>query len=328
MHAMTDLLAANPGLRLRAPRMEDAEAVTALVNLVDEHDFGVADLEAEDVRQEWSALDLERDAWHLLDGDTLVGTGDVMLRADVDFRLNLCVHPAWRRRGLGSLIMQRILDRARERMAAAPGDTRIVLQGFTKGGWQPGLAFAAHHGFRVSRRYFRMRIDMTEAPPPPALPDGIEIRTFRPGLDDRATFEAVQDAFADHWGFLPMEYGDWRRRLERPDFDPSLWFLAVRGGEICGTSLCNVIPNTGWIGSLSVRRAYRRIGLAKALLHRSFAAFWERGQPTVALGVDASSLTGATRLYEAVGMRVAESYDQLERELRPGRDLAVRAIED
>lgn len=325
---MTDPLASNPSLRLRAPRMTDAAAVTALVNLADDHDFGVADLEVEDVRDEWRTLDLEHDAWLLVDRDEVVAAADVSLRAAVEYRVNLYVHPGWRRRGLGSLLFARVLARANQRIADDPGDTRIVLQGFTKGGWEPGLSFAAHHGFAVTRRYFRMRIDMTEAPPAPLLPDGIEIRTFRPGLDDRATFDAVQDAFADHWGFLPMEYEDWRRRLERPDFDPSLWFLAVRGEEICGTSLCNVIPNTGWIGSLSVRRPYRRIGLAKALLHRSFAAFWERGQPTVALGVDASSLTGATRLYEAVGMRVAESYDQLERELRPGRDVAVRAIED
>jgi mycothiol synthase len=324
---MTDPLAANPGLSVRSPRMDDAEPVTALVNLADEHDFGTADLEVEDVRQEWSALNLEADAWLVFDGERLVGTADVLLRADVEFRLNLCIHPESRRRGIGSLLMERIVDRARASMVALPADTRIVLQGFTKGGWEPGLAFAAHHRFGVSRRYFRMRIDMTEPPPAPMLPDGIELRTFRLGADDRATFDAVQDAFADHWGFLPMGYEDWRRRLERPDFDASLWFLAVRGDEICGTSLCNVIPNTGWIGSLSVRRPFRRLGLAKALLHRSFAAFWERGQPTVALGVDAGSLTGATRLYEAVGMRVAESYDQLERELRAGRDIAVREIE-
>jgi mycothiol synthase len=324
---MTEPLVSHPSLRLRAPRLADAEAVTALVNLADTHDFGVADLEVEDVRQDWAALDLERDAWLLLDGDEVVGAADLGLRADVEYRVNLYVHPSLRRRGLGSLLFGRVLARARERVAADPGDTRVVLQGFTKGGWEPGLAFAARHGFAVTRRDFRMRIDMTEPPPAPTLPPGIEIRGFRPGIDDRATFEAVQDAFADHWGFLPMEYDDWRRRLERPDFDPSLWFLAVRGDEICGTSLCGVIPNTGWVGSLSVRRPFRRLGLARALLHRSFAAFWERGQPTVALGVDAASLTGATRLYESVGMHVAERYDQVQRELRAGRDIAVREID-
>lgn len=325
---MTDLLAANPGLRLRAPRIEDAEAVTALVNFADEHDFGVADLEAEDIRDEWSTIDLDADAWLLEDGGSLAGLADLILRGDVQYRLNLYVHPDWRRRGLGSVLMARAMTRAGARVAADAGDARITMQGFTKGGWEPGLAFAARHGFAVSRRYFRMRIDMSEAPPAPTLPPGIEIRGFRRGVDERTTFDASQDAFADHWGFLPMDYDDWRRRLERPDFDPSLWFLAVRGDEVCGTSLCSTIPNTGWVGSLSVRRPYRRLGLARALLHRSFAAFWERGQPTVSLGVDASSLTGATRLYESVGMRVAESYDQLERELRAGVDIAVRDLID
>ena len=34
----------------------------------------------------------------------------------------------------------------------------------------------------------------------------------------------------------------------------------------------------------------------------SFVRFWERGEPSVGLGVDAGSDTGAFRLYERAGM--------------------------
>jgi ribosomal protein S18 acetylase RimI-like enzyme len=40
------------------------------------------------------------------------------------------------------------------------------------------------------------------------------------------------------------------------------------------------------------------------LLHLAFAAFWRRGERTVALSVDSDNLTGATRLYERAGMEV------------------------
>ena len=60
----------------------------------------------------------------------------------------------------------------------------------------------------------------------------------------------------------------------------------------------------GYVALLGVRRAWRGLGLGKALLYRSFAEFWTRGVTRVTLGVDAESPTGATKLYERVGMEV------------------------
>ena len=51
-------------------------------------------------------------------------------------------------------------------------------------------------------------------------------------------------------------------------------------------------------------RAWRGRGLAKALLRRTFCEFWRRGVIHVSLDVDADSPTGATKLYESVGMEV------------------------
>jgi ribosomal protein S18 acetylase RimI-like enzyme len=52
-----------------------------------------------------------------------------------------------------------------------------------------------------------------------------------------------------------------------------------------------------------VRRAWRGRGFGRALLHHSFREFRRRGLTRAALGVDAANATGATRLYESVGMR-------------------------
>jgi ribosomal protein S18 acetylase RimI-like enzyme len=171
-----------------------------------------------------------------------------------------------------------------------------------------------------------MRIDMTEAPPAPRWPSGIAARTFRPGLDDRATFDTVEEAFSDHWGHVPMDYEGWLRRIDQPTFDPSLWFVATSGEEIVGTSLCTTSVGEGWVSSVGVRRAWRKRGLGLALLLYSFGVFWERGLPAAALGVDADSLTGATRLYEKAGMRVVERYDRVSKVLREGVDTAVRTL--
>jgi ribosomal protein S18 acetylase RimI-like enzyme len=65
----------------------------------------------------------------------------------------------------------------------------------------------------------------------------------------------------------------------------------------------------GWVDVLGTRRPYRRRGLAEALLRHVFRELYVRGARQVGLGVDAENPTGATRLYERVGMRVASASD-------------------
>ena len=75
-------------------------------------------------------------------------------------------------------------------------------------------------------------------------------------------------------------------------------------------------PNAGYVGTLGVRRPWRKQGLGEALLLHSFAAFRERGWARGTLGVDAASPTGATRLYERAGMRVYRDTAFFERPVR------------
>jgi ribosomal protein S18 acetylase RimI-like enzyme len=60
----------------------------------------------------------------------------------------------------------------------------------------------------------------------------------------------------------------------------------------------------GYVGSLGVRRAWRGRGYGRALLLHSFREFRRRGMTRATLGVDAANPTGATHLYESVGMHV------------------------
>jgi mycothiol synthase len=102
-------------------------------------------------------------------------------------------------------------------------------------------------------------------------------------------------------------------------FDPALWFLALAGDELAGFSICRQDindPAAGHVELLGVRRPWRRQGLGEALLLHSFQAFRALGWTRGTLGVDASSPTGATRLYERAGMRVYRDTLFLERPRR------------
>lgn len=67
-----------------------------------------------------------------------------------------------------------------------------------------------------------------------------------------------------------------------------------------------------------VMHVYERVRTFLALLHEGFRRFIERGETTAALGVDNENPTGATRLYERVGMRILWRAGVWRKELRPG----------
>jgi ribosomal protein S18 acetylase RimI-like enzyme len=115
---------------------------------------------------------------------------------------------------------------------------------------------------------------------------------------------------------------EWQHhRFGREDFDPTLWAIAWDGEEIAGFSLNRFRMGIGWIGTLGVRRPWRKMGLGLALLQHSFGEFYKRSTTTIGLGVDASNPTGATMLYQRAGMYVSSEFLTYEKELRPGRSL-------
>ena len=82
----------------------------------------------------------------------------------------------------------------------------------------------------------------------------------------------------------------------------------------------------GWVATLGVPRPWRKRGIGLALLRHSFNEFYRRGKRKVGLGVDAQSLTGALRLYESAGMHVHQTFDQYEKELRPGVEISTQSL--
>jgi mycothiol synthase len=180
----------------------------------------------------------------------------------------------------------------------------------------------------------QMGIEMNEPPPEPVWPAGITVSRFIPSADNyHAVHTVIEEAFADHWGHLPIEVELWMHWINTDeDHDPSLWFLAMDGSEIAGAALCRPKltedPDMGWVAELCVRRPWRRQGIGLALLHHAFGEFYRRGKRKVGLGVDAQSLTGATRLYAKAGMHVARQHILFEKELRPGEELSTQSVSE
>jgi mycothiol synthase len=179
----------------------------------------------------------------------------------------------------------------------------------------------SERGYRPIRSSWTMEIEFgVEAPAEPVIPDGLVLRPYRHPDDERAVYEALQDAFADHWDFHPEPIERWREfTVKWRNFDPDLWLVALEGDEVVGASLNYPEraddPGYGWIGTIGVRRPWRRRGAGEALLRRTFALLHARGLRKVRLSVDSQNPTGATRLYERVGMSVLRQSNTWERAL-------------
>jgi mycothiol synthase len=252
----------------------------------------------------------------------------VIQRRNVQFFFEARVHPAYRGQGLGSHLLALVEQRAAELVPLAPPDAQVTLSGWCYSANQAAKQLLEAAGFVCNRHTWAMAIELPDPPAPPAWPAGITLRPFVAERDARAVFEADEEAFQDHWGYLPNTFENWyRRRIASDDnFDPSLWFIAMDGEEIAGMTLCGYYLQDGIVNILGVRRPWRRHGLGLALLHHAFGEFYRRGTRKVTLGVDSQNLTGATRIYKRAGMYIELSYDQYEKELRPGVDPSTRVL--
>jgi ribosomal protein S18 acetylase RimI-like enzyme len=85
----------------------------------------------------------------------------------------------------------------------------------------------------------------------------------------------------------------------------------------CGRERLALAPDTGHVEVLGVRDGWRGRGVGRALLFTAFGELKRRGVAKAELGVDAESETGATRLYQGVGMRTFRAAEFWEKALPP-----------
>lgn len=325
-------------ISLRPGTLADLPAVVGLANACSRETGDGDMLTVEAYAEEWNDPSINLDTntrLAVLPNGTVAGCVEVWSSAPyINHWVWGRVHPELRDQGAGSALMAWAEDRARETLALAPAGARVVLDTASPSGHQPTIALMLDRGFTQVRGSLRMARPLEGALPAPRWPAGIELRPMR-DEHHRALYLAIDEAWRDHWGYVatPEEEGfaTWMYRLtQRAEYDPALWMVAWDGDQIAGAALCypsySSDPTHGWVSRLAVRRAWRRRGLAEALLYASFSALQSRGCTQVGLGVDAQSLTGATRLYEKVGLRTVHSTVAFEKEIRAGRDLSTQEL--
>ncbi len=320
-------------MHVARPSLARFDQVLDLLQASDAAVWGASDWTAEDLRSEWSGLDLERDAWLVEIDGRLAGVAHLLGRKGERFIGDAYVHPELTGRGAGTLLLALLEDRARETQREWPPGEDVVLEVAHLVGDAAAPDLFRTEGFERVRSFFRMAADLAVARPRPAWPPEVELRPLEIEHHGAELHAAETEAFAREWGYVPLAYGAWLERAfpEERSFDPALIPAAWAGDEIVAFARNYPKRNGdwGWIGTLGVRPAWRRRGLGLALLHESFERFRAVGETTVALGVDVENPTGATRLYERAGMRVLWQGDVWHKPLRdttarrPARPAAI-----
>ena len=143
--------------------------------------------------------DLVRAILAFEDGD-LAGYAHTVTYGDGDERRASCefvVHPAFRRRGIGRMLLSHaVLD------AQAQGASRMDLWAYNDS--DASARIAAQFGFAPVRRLLHLHRHMRTSAAASASPDGVAMRCFRPGADDDAVARAQPARLRGH-----PEQGHW-----------------------------------------------------------------------------------------------------------------------
>ena len=289
---------------LRPAGPDDAAAVAELFGSVEEMVLGrPSTLDEQAVHGWWQNIDFETNTWLFEEYGTFVAGAFGKVFGERGNGAG-AVRPSAQGRGLGTRLIQLLQERLAEE-----GARRI--HSWALAGDEDASELFRLQGYGEARRFWEMAIDFAEEPPEPTVP----VEDFQERYA-RAFHAAIEEAFEDHWEPHPEPFeAFWERQRARTNYDPTLWFVIRDGDEIAAVARNEMRAGDGYVGVLGVRRPWRGRGYGRALLLHSFREFHRRGARRATLGVDAASPTGATHLYESVGMHVDQEEIVWEKQL-------------
>lgn len=233
------------------------------------------------------------------------------------------VDPQWRGRGIGRelLAWQERLARARIAAAPHPAPGRILVH--VGDHVTPTVRLLERADFARMRVYLELTRPLDGSLPPVGVQDGLRLVPYDPSLSEQVRL-AHNEAFAEHWNSESRSPEDWERRsVGGRYFRPEWSFVVLDGEEVAGYCLTSAYEpdwhaqgyTAGWTDVLGVRHAWRRRGVASALLTATMHRLRADGIDRADLGVDLENTSRALDLYTALG------YEEARRELAYGKDV-------
>lgn len=266
-------------------------------------------------------FDSDKDMLFAEAGDEAIAYGQVRWYKEMDgpylHNINALVAPEWRRKGIGTAMLRYFEARHRqiseEKGHADSAET--LFEVYTPDTQVALLTLLEKEGYTTARYFFEMARPHSAPVPKAPLPEGLEVRPVEDAHID-VIYAAMDEAFQDHWGYVPFTENMIQQWKSEPEFDPNLWQVAWDGDQVAGMVL-NFISKQenleykrqrGYTEDICVRRPWRKRGLAKALLAQSILMFNEMGMQETALSMGVQNPNGALGLYEGMGYAEIKQY--------------------
>jgi mycothiol synthase len=297
---------------LRAYTANDLESIATLITRIDCEGAQPRRVTAVELDEEFDGVhtDRNRDVIVAVVDDHVVGYGylTVLLGADT----HRCyiwggIHPDHRGHGLGSEMIDRLIEMASERMADHT-DAPVALRAYVPTSDATLEAMFDQRGWTAVRWFDDLHRPVRPVPSVPE-PVGITIVDWDP-MQTNELRDVKNAAFADHWGSQPSTEHEWSQLTDGGAARLRWSTMALdRSGRIVGLCLVHrhdaddeVLGTTyAWIDKVATLAEHRGQGIAAALISATMQHLNDAGIANVALGVDSDSPTGAHRLYERLG---------------------------
>ncbi|WP_394616284.1 GNAT family N-acetyltransferase [Lentzea sp. JNUCC 0626] len=298
----------------------DIAEVSALYNAAEAVDDTGELLSEEDFTESFGRVDLLVGSLGAVADSRLVAYGLLAPRDQPvgahRLRLDGLVHPAFRRRGIGQSLVQKLTALARELHTRRHPDLPLVVTAMVESRAAGHVALVEGLGFTADRHFHELEVALGESLAQVPTPAGYEVVPFSAARTEEVR-QVCNAAFARHWGSTDRSPQEWAASFtDSARFVPASSFLALYEGAVVGFVLARHYPvveeMTGvrelWIGDVGTLEKHRGRGVASGLLSWTLVQGAAAGFQRAGLSVDSANSDGALGVYERAGFGVVRTW--------------------
>lgn len=238
------------------------------------------------------------------------------VNGDIIYSSHIEIKPEWRSKGIGGVIGQFLESRlqviSRQHPPNAPRFHQMTA--YTTRRWLVDLI--EQLGLQSVRSTVWMARPCSLPIELSPLPAGLEIRPPRTG-ELRKVWDCKSEGFKDNFGAVPPTEEAYQKWVTDPKFQPQLWKIAWDGDQPVGNIWNYILHNQNqnynrlraYTEAISVRKPWRRKGVARALLTRSIQMFRDMGMGETYLRVDTQNSSQALNFYKEMGYAEDNRFD-------------------
>ncbi|MEY9930752.1 mycothiol synthase [Catenulispora sp. GP43] len=258
-------------------------------------------------------LDLERASLGAFDGDIMVGFMKVSYKPATEevHRVSMDggVHPDYRRRGIGTALVEAGVAAAKALHAQQHPTVKLVVQVQNAEHIAGAAELFRSQGFAPVWYYQQLEHSLGAAIPDAAVPEELRVEPWSEQNDEE--FRMIRNESFKDAGLAEMPVDNWKNRMINHAFQPNLSFLLR---DVANGAPVSMLLTKCWeadtvaTGDRSVHfiligtlRDYRRRGVASALIGHALRAAADQGYDRAILRVDSATPSEASGIYEKAG---------------------------